>query len=481
MKKAILLGALVVVAAASCSKSQYLGQKPQKVEKLSPIEIGSSIGTATKSTEGEAAAALLGNKFYVWGQNTKAGQTSSVFNQVLVEYTEEDGWSYVSEHEHMRFWDPDASGYDFIAISDVNELTEASRVLEKVSPKANVYDEGFSIAASDARELANIHVTKGFHVNNTHFTSPVTFEFWNPAAKVRVGFYNAIPGYHISVDKFKLSNGEESENTILRGNFYSKASFDVNKDGELTLTGTPAPASDIVLGDRIVNSPNTDQYIGNSLVDASYDTLDDQNRGLYTSVIPVMENGAQITMYVEYRMLAGEEVHSKTAAVTIPAEYTKWKSNHAYTYLFKITDNDLHPITFSAVVKDPDQEESVTTIDGENPVDITISSPGSDVTVNGGVKAGPSTVVYASVANVPVSSYTVSYAFTTNDEINGSNAGSLIAEGDWHTLTLTTHGRYEINAHNVGNYVIRVAWITVDQETSVSTTHHAYLVFKAVA
>lgn len=475
MKKAILLGALVVVAAASCSKSQYLGQKPQKVEKQSPIEIGSSIGTPTKANStGADAAALLSNKFYVWGQKTVGGTTSSVFNQVPVEYNQEDGWSYVSATEALRYWDSNASGYDFIAISDANTLTDISKVMEKVSPKANVYADGFTIAESSAEQLAKIHVTTVSHAYNTQFTSPVTFTFSNAAAKVRVGFYNAIPGYHVEVDSFALTDGTDGEKTVLKGSFYSKAAFNVDKEGAITISGTPTAATDIVLGSKIVNCPNPNQYIGNSITTASYDTLDEDHKGLYTSVIPVMGNGQDIKMTVKYHMVSGHEEIARTANVTIPANYTKWQPNYAYTYLFKITDNDLHPITFSAIVKDADRQESVTTIDGENPVNITISSAGSDVTVNGGVKVGND--VFVSVANVPVADYYVHSAFTTNDEINGSNADSIIPADGWTLRSHTTGGRYQIETQAAGNYVVRVSWTTED-----SKTHYAYMVFRAVA
>lgn len=467
MKRTYALVALASLAVASCSKSEYLGQNAQSPGTSSPIQIGSSVGVPTKAG-GSEAATLLGNKFMVWGQktiSTDVPPVSSVFNAIPVHYTAGE-WSYVSSSQALRYWDSNANSYDFIAISDANTLTDVSHLMEKVTPKANVYADGFSIAAVTADELAKIHVTNVHHVNNTSFSSPVTFDFANAAAKVRVAFYNAIPGYEVNVDDFYFTDNTSSSNTVLKGSFYGKAAYDVSSDGVLSLNGSATAASDIVLGDKIVQATAANQYIGKTIASATFD-YDDK---AYTNVLPVMSAGSDINMKVTYRMISGHDVISRTCNVTIPADYAKWQSNYAYTYAFKITDNDLHPITFSATVVDPTKQETTTTIDGDNPVNITIYSEGSDIITNGGVKKGND--VYVSVKNVPVSTFDVHTGFTTNDEVNGSNAESYISE--WTQRTLTSGDRYLIAANSVGYYVIRVTWNAGVGEK------HAYMVFKCV-
>ena len=62
---------------------------------------------------------------------------------------------------------------------------------------------------------------------------------------------------------------------------------------------------------------------------------------------------------------SGEEIHVYGAKAIVPAVYAQWKSNYAYTYVFKISDKTngktglkdgdpegLFPITFDAVVTD---------------------------------------------------------------------------------------------------------------------------------
>ena len=57
-------------------------------------------------------------------------------------------------------------------------------------------------------------------------------------------------------------------------------------------------------------------------------------------------------MKLSYTLTApvtGETIVINDKTAVIPSQYLQWKSGYAYTYLFKITDDDLYPITFDAV------------------------------------------------------------------------------------------------------------------------------------
>lgn len=95
----------------------------------------------------------------------------------------------------------------------------------------------------------------------------------------------------------------------------------------------------------------------------------------YHTVIP-NEEGTTLTLCVDYTLVAddgsNEEIHVYGAKAIIPAIYAQWKSNYAYTYIFKISDNTngwtstdkeqagLFPITFNAVVVDAEKNEQST-------------------------------------------------------------------------------------------------------------------------
>jgi hypothetical protein len=103
---------------------------------------------------------------------------------------------------------------------------------------------------------------------------------------------------------------------------------------------------------------------------------------------------------------SGEEITIHGATALVPAQYTQWKSNYAYTYIFKISDNTngktdltkgpegLYPITFDAVVIDSEEntQETVTTVAAPS---ITTYSVTSNVTTNN--EYTTSDVVYVTV------------------------------------------------------------------------------------
>lgn len=111
-------------------------------------------------------------------------------------------------------------------------------------------------------------------------------------------------------------------------------------------------------------------YIGRTLPTATFAGTGDY----YTTVIPVGAAGAKVlTLRCDYTLTSidgsGETINVYGAKATVPATYTAWQPNYAYTYIFKITDgtngwtsttlkedgtptdpSGLFPITFDAVV-----------------------------------------------------------------------------------------------------------------------------------
>ncbi len=85
--------------------------------------------------------------------------------------------------------------------------------------------------------------------------------------------------------------------------------------------------------------------------------------------------------YTLYNSASGETINLTNQTATVPAAYMSWKPNFAYTYLFKITDDKLTPITLDAVIIDTDdgKQETITTITEPS---ITTYAKASNVTVN---------------------------------------------------------------------------------------------------
>ena len=102
----------------------------------------------------------------------------------------------------------------------------------------------------------------------------------------------------------------------------------------------------------------------------------------YQTILP-NENGVVLEMRVNYDLVSddgsNETITVHGAKAFVPATYTKWLPNYAYTYIFKISDNTngwtstdksdpagLYPITFDAVVLDPivatNEQTTITTV-----------------------------------------------------------------------------------------------------------------------
>ena len=105
-------------------------------------------------------------------------------------------------------------------------------------------------------------------------------------------------------------------------------------------------------------------YLGRTLPNATF--AGSAADSYYQAVIP-NTNGVPLTLRLDYTLVAtdgsGEEIHVYGAKAVVPATYTEWQPNYAYTYIFKISDNSngwtsqtntdpkgLFPITFDAVV-----------------------------------------------------------------------------------------------------------------------------------
>ena len=106
----------------------------------------------------------------------------------------------------------------------------------------------------------------------------------------------------------------------------------------------------------------------------------------YVPVYPFEGNNHPLLLKLDFTLTAddgsGDVIHVRGARAIVPAEYVKWKSNFAYTYIFKISDksngttgdvdaNDdpidptgLKPITFDGIVVDVTEElqETITSV-----------------------------------------------------------------------------------------------------------------------
>ena len=371
-----------------------------------------------KSTNAVANTTTAFDNYQVqWKVNT-AGTTAS--NTADWEYVGIDAAapSKVTGKQTIKYWNYSAGQYDFIAYStgDNKVVTEGDPATGSVKVSAIAVPTADNPAAYTIQgakdDLMKCYVADLYTAYNPEQTDKpklgdrVRFTFRNVATKVRVALYETVPGYSVKDVHFYADDNTKTADdktiTATAATLYPTASFatagtltvsfptvgtsntgntDYNKAHVAVVADKDKTEASHAFGD--LNYGNSDDprltgssYLGTTLPNASYAGTGD----FYQTMLP-NETGSTLTLRVNYTLVSndgsGEEIHVYGAKAIVPAIYAQWKSNYAYTYVFKISDktngktglgtNDpegLFPITFDAMITDVQNgnQATVTTV-----------------------------------------------------------------------------------------------------------------------
>ena len=481
MKKSYLfLAAIASIALVSCSDEEYLGENnPNHTSFGIPNAI--NFGTAAKKTTraddhvGADAATLLNNNF-VFAGTKGTSPTTFVFDQYQANWvtntantteSNSNDWEYVGYEpvvtttlpdgaiQSIKYWDYSESQYDFAAYSSGKSTAiygDATLGTGKVKVSAiDKATKSYTItgAAADLKEcyisdLVTVYNYNGGTANDasddvSDYGKPVLFKFRSLGTKVRLAFYETVPGYSVKDVKFYTSasaelatNGTESDPTL-----YASSEVLPSGSGTMTITFPTtgwdnrnatdynkahvsfAQASGVAAASTLVFEDLDDKaaaekneavgniYLGREsnhatfaggLVDADNDNATPET-GKYYTILP-NETGANLMLRIKYTLVStdgsGEEITVDNATAVVPAELAQWNPNYAYTYIFKISDmtngstgvdgsgnvtTGLTPITLNAVVVDSEDgiQETITTVSKPS---ITTYTNGTVVTAN---------------------------------------------------------------------------------------------------
>ena len=395
---------------------------------------------------GSAAATKLGNKFVVYGtkhisaEDKSATNDKVVFNNFQVGYaastagtTESNSsdWEYVGKQAYdatptsqaIKYWDYSAdNGYTFYAFSSTNisypkatasDNVQVTKVTEDTSDPGSLYNKGYSVLVKPAATLNNLYFSDRVEVPEDKYGNIVSLTFRNIGAKVRFGFYETVPGYKVKIDKFYIdedANPEASPATApvtdfsqmndgkTDGFYASIQNVKQSVDQTINVTYYESTTATQVINRPKVSNPTGgyDYYIklgdGSNLINkdlatsASSPTWWDGTTGAYVPVFPFEGNTNPLLLKLDFTLTSedgnGDVIKVRGARAIVPASYVQWKSNFAYTYIFKISDksngttgavdaNDdptdpegLKPITFDAIVVDVTDElqETITSV-----------------------------------------------------------------------------------------------------------------------
>ena len=483
MKKYYLL-ATALAALVSCSSDEFTGDPSSTPQGNSAIQFSSNAPKVTRTNSTDAAK--LNYQFKVFGVKTpSSGGDQRVFatassgvtpydvwfvdNTASSTTSNSSNWEYVGTHgqsygttghqvtlgstdQTIKYWDYSATAYNFQAWSDLNTSEN------KVSVSA--IDKNTMTISGTPAKLANLYIADLVTITSpTSGTTPsvVQFTFRKAATKVRLGIYETVPGYSVRNMKFyytpKGSSETSSEATssaashaFLTGKFVGESTPSSATSFDVTYSGTPQKA--VIKPSDSETTAKTEHFDFGTIGTDNTSVLGETSTSPtwaggsaeYTSVFPNTEssNIADMTLKVDYELYntASHEVikvENKTAIV--PAAYMTWKPNYAYTYLFKITDDLLTPITLDAIVVEADDgtQETITTVTEPS---ITTYAKASAVTTNGDYKDGEK--IYATVMDgsslatldaTNMKLYTVTTSDATNFPITGASVAEALIEG----------------------------------------------------
>ena len=495
MKKYVLF-ATALIALASCTNDDFVGDNAKgDAAGLSPISFAFDVPTATRAAGAEAAT-KLNNQFIVWGEKNETAAAPATGNLVFPDYkvtytansaytttSNTKDWEYVglswtsaeaanikeattavtTNVQTSKYWDYAATDYTFTAVSaKPADIAAGDVIINKLTSGTTVYDKGYEVDVTAAADLSSLYFADRVNITQSNdkdrtatnkYGGNVTFTFRNGQSQVRVGMYETIPGYDVKVTSFYyVDNAAPTFATMTTGSttnfvanvpntatgvagkftvkYYDATVASTKNHPTISFTPTAATSTKtyITLGDQIAAATK----LGETSTTATFDKA----AGAFTTVFPQETNDKNLKLKIDYQLtntVTGEIINITGKTAEVPAKYLQWKPNFKYTYLFKINDNDLYPITFDAVVIEAEngEVEYITTVSEPS---ITTFGVNSNLYVYGGSEYAAGSDIYAGAteaslaeAIAEVSAKTHSVAFTLDNSI-GTKVTSVPTE-----------------------------------------------------
>lgn len=460
----LILAAAAGMTVASCTSDEYVGTNNPYGETAAndgSIRFGGGFKAVTRADHvGADAAAMLNNKFIVGGFKGDGSTMTQVFDNYIVQWgantagkttSNTSDWEYVNTvaappskitgKQTIKYWDYSANQYDFAAYS-TGDLTVATsleaapgKVVVSGIYKESTYAGPKFVIKGFAEDLAKCYISDLVTAYNpADYQKEVQLKFRNLATKVRVALYETIPGYSVKSVKFYTDNATTlttgasatsatlfAPNTGAADVFYTKGTATISYPtiGSSNIGNTDYNKAHVSFAPLASGGSSETQAFGG----LNYTTKDDReaagsylarnsnnptfagnkDNNYYINVIP-NETGTVLELRVDYTLVStdgsGEEINIHGATAYVPKIYATWKSNYAYTYIFKISDNTngwtstvdtdpagLFPITFDAIVVDAEENEQTTITTVATP-SITTYQPGHDYDAQETYKAG---------------------------------------------------------------------------------------------
>ena len=380
--------------------------------------------TGTKGDEGDdnPTPTLVFDNYLVHYDANTAGATKSNTNNweyvgidqgatpsPLPEDYERVKLSSTSGAQTIKYWDYSVAQYDFLAFStgtyaavEGSSTASTNIGVSKMKYGTNLTSgtTAYTFDIPSATALKDAYISDIVEVPQSNFGKVVQLTFKSLGSKIRLALYETVPGYSVKNVVFYTVDGttnltdanKNAEGKLISADAngiptkgkvnvifnhvgndnageadYNKASAtvtvpDVSPTYDKYLTFGSLASPQLKVKDRD-EAGDDNVFLGRTLPTASF--VGNPADAFYKTVFPVNAPSA-LTLRVDYTLVpidgAAETIEVKGAKAVVPATYTKWLPNYAYTYVFKISDNTngwtgstakdpgLFPITFDAVV-----------------------------------------------------------------------------------------------------------------------------------
>lgn len=331
------------------------------------------VATSGKVTRagGETSLAKYIDNFRVYGinKNNTNNTNTLVFDNYVLWYDQQlsnsntNYWEYVGRNpiddklQTIKYWNFSADQYYFWAVAGAEDRSFTP-------DESNGMIETFMTEVDGNASV--LYYSKPLDVNKDNYSHPVTFHFVGAHSRMRMAFYETIPGYAVKDVKFHVgTNATQYSECMANGSFNVAGTLTLRYDNTTpdvtcSFAGTETPQTSHSFGTlnyttaasgALAQNGKSD-YLG-VLSSAPTYAGNPETPGYYTNILPSPDNETPLTIKVDYKLVSldgsGQEINITGADATVPAEFCRWKSNYSYTYLFKISDDKLKPITFVAV------------------------------------------------------------------------------------------------------------------------------------
>ena len=394
MKKQYILAAIAALTLASCSSDEFLGNENHPVDGNSTTPIGffSAANNMSRANH-EQSAALLNNKFVVFGESFVGTTPTTIFDNYVVTYTANSAgtttdnthdWLYAGNTslqgamQDVKYWNYSTDKYQFVAASGLDAAESIKNTRDGLRINVPSADAMTSIYVSNrVTSTPEAQAATSTAPASSAYQDVVQLNFRRLGAQMRIGFYETIPGYAVKDLVFYYVGAPSGSYTVGTGGAYpASGKYSVTYDDATneahvkfagsanamnfsntfgTLQYTKAESKFIddskgyidAHGNPVAQAAAPAVFLGTSAATATFGqgsyTIDGQanTTSTYRPILPNESNSLSIQLRLDYTLVAldgsGEEIQVRDAYVKVPLEYCKWAPNTSYTYLFKIT------------------------------------------------------------------------------------------------------------------------------------------------